>query len=346
MTLLPGWDSSEFVREAHRDLEFSSIIGFLACAGGELLKHLKPSHEKLFERLAVAFFLIAVFMELIAFPYGERNDELAREQANKQDFAISMLSNKAQEALGKAKKAAEDSDSAISKAAEAITKSQSAGMASGAALTLARGAREEADTFEKDIKSAKAQSGEAKTLASDAKALLSDVRTLAAQAQQRASEATAGVARISTPRSLINVPELASALEPFKDTEYAFSSVFQDSESIDLLKAIDSLLQQAGWKKVKGPGGFPAVNVYGKEDGFAVPIGFNVGVQASVDSSESLTALQSLSVEKLPPPVGAAAVLTIRLGLQILPQSTDNVKPVDVHSGTSKTVRIAVGKKP
>jgi len=170
----------------------------------------------------------------------------------------------------------------------------------------------------------------------------------AEEARERAAKAELELAKLKTPRSLIDIPQLTSDLGLFKGTEYAFSSVFQDSESMDLLKAIDSLLQQAGWKKVKGPGGFPAVNVYGKEDGFAVPIGFSSGVQASVDSSESLIALQSLSVEKLPPPVRAAAVLTLGLGSHISPQSPDNTRPVDVQSGSgaSKTVRIAVGKKP
>ena len=86
MTLLPGWDSSEFVREAHHVLEFASIIGFLLCAACELAKHLRSVREHLFERLAIGFFLMAVFIELLAFPYGERNDELATQQANKQGF--------------------------------------------------------------------------------------------------------------------------------------------------------------------------------------------------------------------------------------------------------------------
>src|SRR5579862_1858582 len=155
MTFLPGWDSSGFVRTAHRDLEFASIIGFVVCAGCELIKHLNPSQQKLFERLVIGTFLFAAFMELIAFPYGERNDELARQQSNKQDFAISQLSGKAQEALGKVTKAIDDSDSAVSKAATALGKSQSAEAVSGSALTLARGARQEADSLEQDIKDAK-----------------------------------------------------------------------------------------------------------------------------------------------------------------------------------------------
>jgi hypothetical protein len=189
MTFLPGWDSSEFVRTAHRDLEFASIIGFVVCAGCELIKHLNPSQEKLFERLVIGTFLFAAFMELIAFPYGERNDELARQQSNKQDFAISELSSQAQEALGKIKKAIDDSDSAVSKAAAALSKSQSAEAASGSALTLARSARQEADSFEKDIKDAKRD-------ASEAKALLADAQQLAATAKREAESVTREVSKV------------------------------------------------------------------------------------------------------------------------------------------------------
>ena len=124
------------------------------CAACELAKHLKLAREQLFERLAIAFFLTAVFIELVAFPYGERNDELATEQASKQDFAISMLSKQAQEALGKTKKALDDSNAAISKAGNALGKSRLAEEASRTALTIARGARQEADSFEAKILSA------------------------------------------------------------------------------------------------------------------------------------------------------------------------------------------------
>jgi len=180
MPFLPGWDSSEFVRTAHRDLEFTSIIGFVVCAGCELVKHLKPLREKLFERLVIGSFLFAAFMELVAFPYGERNDELARAQADKQDFAISELSTKAKDALGKAKKASDDSDLAVSKSADALGKSQSAEAVSRSAMSLARNTRKEADSFEKDITSAKKQ-------AADAESHLADALLKAASAEKEAA---------------------------------------------------------------------------------------------------------------------------------------------------------------
>jgi hypothetical protein len=105
--------------------------------------------------------VIAAFVEFIAFPYGERNDELAHIQATKQDFAISELSKEAQEADTKLKKALTDSNSAISKAADALSNSRSAETASGKALSLARGARKEADAFEREIELAKEEATKA-----------------------------------------------------------------------------------------------------------------------------------------------------------------------------------------
>jgi hypothetical protein len=334
---------------------FAGLV-VLAC-GGEFAASFtnwftggEESRKKRLEKCSTILLVAALSLELVCLV---KTNSLSGQ-------LIGSISDRAGEATTKAEKALSDSNTAITQSGTATSKAESAENASqravdksgraeasaSSAMTLARGARIEADSFEKDINSAKVQSGEAKGLATEAKTLLADAHRLAAEAQQRASEAAAGVSRISTPRSLTNVPELVAALEPFKGTEYVFASVFQDPDSMDLLKALDSALQKAGWTKVKGPGGFPAVNLYGKEDGFAVPIGFNVGVQASVDSSESLTALQSLSIERLPPPVKAAALLTIRLSAQISPQSPENVKLVDVKSGTSTIVRIAVGKKP
>jgi hypothetical protein len=143
VTFPPGWNSAEFVRVAHRDLEFISIVGFVVCAACEWIKHADPNHGKLIARLVVASFVIAAFVELIAFPYGERNDELARSQANKQDFAISELSAEAQEALGKTRKALDDSNTALAQAGAAVTKAASAVEDASSALTLASAARQE-----------------------------------------------------------------------------------------------------------------------------------------------------------------------------------------------------------
>jgi hypothetical protein len=209
-------------------------------------------------------------------------------------------------------------------------------------LNVARGARKEADSFEADIKAAKAQSGEAKALAGEAKGLLAEVRQLAADARQQASEATTGVNRLKTNRSLSNLSELSRKVKEFEKTEYMFSGVFADEESIQLLAQIDDALRHAGWQRTKAPHQFPALMIFGKDDDVHAVI--STGIQVSVDSSESLAALQPLPLEKLPQLVRAAVVLNIVLGSNVFPPSEP--KLVDVQSGTSKSIRIVIGKKP
>lgn len=254
-------------------------------------------------------------------------------------MVIGSLNDKAEEASKKSAQAVIDADAAIGKAKSAADESDSAKTESGKAKdvagkaeALASGARQEADTFEKRLGSAEHKADEAESHL--------------AEALWRATEATAALDKIRLPRSLTNIPELVSALEPFKDTEYTFSSVFQDGESIEFLKALDTVLQRAGWKRVKPPRGFPAINVYGNDVDLAITVGFNAGVQVSVDSSEPLTVLQSLPLEKLPQLVRAAVALNTSLSSHLSPQGNAEATQVDVQPGTSKTIRIAVGKKP
>lgn len=170
----------------------------------------------------------------------------------------------------------------------------------------------------------------------------------AANAEARTSETEVELARIKSPRSLTNIPKLIAALEPFKGTEYTFTTVFQDEESLYLLRAIHEALQEAGWKRDKSPGGFPAINIYGTQvPDFAVPIGFGTGIQVSVDSAESLASLQSHKINDLPPLIRAAVALNLGLSSSLSPAlaPVDN-KLVDVQLGTSPIIRIAVGKKP
>lgn len=241
MTFPPGWDSPEFVRDAHSILEFSSIIGFLACAGCEWAKHVWPS-KTTFEKWAVGLFIGAVLLELIGFPYSKRDDTLADNRARLQDEELRQ---------------------------------------------------------------------------------------------------------IKTPRSLLHTDELIFALKQFKDSEYTFSCVASESEAIDLLKQMDSLLHNAAWKRVPPPAGFPAINVYGKDQEFAVPVCLNDGILVSVDSDRPLPALQALTIGAWPMHVRAAVDFNLNLRENISPRNQKNVgEKVDVQQGTSATVRIAVGKKP
>jgi hypothetical protein len=122
--------------------------------------------------------------------------------------------------------------------------------------------------------------------------------------------------------------------------------VCADEESIQLLQELDRILQRAGWKRTKPPGGFPAINVFGGAVDVAVPVGPKTGIQISVDSSESLTVLQSLPLEKLPQYVRAGVALNLSLSSNLFPPQENSGKPVNVELGNSTIIRIAVGKKP
>jgi hypothetical protein len=147
------------------------------------------------------------------------------------------------------------------------------------------------------------------------------------------------------PRSLKISPEAMSALKAFKGTEYTFSSVFADEESVTLLKQLDSILLSAGWMRVKPPHAYPAINVYGKEQDFAVASGLSSGIKISVDSETSLGTLQATPVGQLPAPVGAAVALAMELTAGLAPPQ-DNGISANVQPGQSVTVRIEIGRKP
>jgi hypothetical protein len=113
------------------------------------------------------------------------------------------------------------------------------------------------------------------------------------------------------------------------------------------LKELDGVLMSAGWKRVKPPGGFPAINVFGKDVEFSVPVCISTGILVSVDSEQSVASLQALSLAAMPMYARAAITLNLNLPSHLSPSHADNVvKTVEVLSGTSKTVRLSVGKKP
>src|SRR5579883_412519 len=231
---------------------------------------------------------------------------------------IGNLRQLARDALHDANTAAIQSGTAVTKAGEAADASKKALDESGRAENVAERARSEADSFEKDIGAAK----------------------------REATSATVELNRIKSPRLLTEPSTMVAALRQFTGTEYAFPSVFQNSESLTLLQSIDSVLQLAEWKKVKGPPGFPAVNLYGKEDGFAVPIGFNVGIQISAEAAMDQSTALRLPLEQLPANIQAAAVLRTLLLSHLSPSATEqDVPKVYLKQGSSLTVSIAVGSK-
>jgi hypothetical protein len=149
-----------------------------------------------------------------------------------------------QELNRKAEKALADANGAIGKATAASDISGSAkaeaDIARGSAAeagALARGARQEADSFEKDILSAKRQATEAENHL--------------AQALQRAASAEAAVEveRLARAPRILNAAQqarIAAKLKPFANTPYELS-VNATPETANLLEAVDAILRAAGW---------------------------------------------------------------------------------------------------
>jgi hypothetical protein len=248
---------------------------------------------------------------------------LAEHKADAANTNSSTALSQATDALTKAGKAAES----LGKAEDEANKAQTA---SSSALTLARGARQEADSFEKDIVSAKKQ-------ASDAESHL-------AEALRQAADATAELNRLKSPRSLLHESDVVSALMPFKGTEYMFMSVFADEESITLLVQIDEVLQKAGWKRLWSTAPATYERIENIKDVGSLNAGLTTGIQISINSTEPLTSLQSRPLDKLPQVIKAAVLLNTAISSNLFPPQPE--MKVDVQPGTSGAIRITVGKKP
>jgi hypothetical protein len=124
---------------------------------------------------------------------------------------------------------------------DAITRSDNAKLAASGALTTARGARKEADSYEKDIVSAKEQAAEAESHL--------------AEAMKEAVAAKESLATFRAPRVISEADKKrwVERLAHFPDTPFDLV-VGSDSETIELLKTVQSILVAAKWKQIAAQG--------------------------------------------------------------------------------------------
>ncbi|MHB8216893.1 MAG: hypothetical protein ACYDDS_12525 [Candidatus Sulfotelmatobacter sp.] len=227
----------------------------------------------------------------------------------------------------------QSANSAAMASSLANTFSDKAVAASSNSLTLAKGARKEADSFEGDIKTAKQQ-------AVDAESHL-------AEALRQAADARKELDLLKTPRTLTDTSALVSALKPFKGTRYIFFGLFGDEESTLLLRQIDGVLQSAEWERVQPPSPFPpAFTISIGNISIAVSHRIDTGVKITVESTESVASLQSLPLDKSPPYIQAATALRGNLIPRIFPPQNGIADAIGVLSGNEPFVLITVGKKP
>jgi len=223
-TYLPDWNSLDSVRRAHSDLEAVALVFFALLVVFDLLAHLSSENktkETLLEKIALICFAVAVLAEIAAYPYGQRNDTLSEKVIGSLD--------------AKAKRALENASTALDKSGTALSNSKEAGIKSTDAIDTAGRAQKEADSFEKDIVSAK-------TLAAEAESHLADALQRAANAERELSELKAK----SAPRRLTPAQEqsIASQLslpsQPVDLLWYASSSE-GEHYGTDIFNAINNM---------------------------------------------------------------------------------------------------------
>jgi hypothetical protein len=120
-TLIPCWNSLDSVRRAHRDLGATALAFFALLVLFDVLAHLSKdeSRKALIEKIGLCFFAVAVFAEIVAYPYGQRNDALSGQM-------IISLDAQAHEAALNASRALADSGSALDAAARAKNEADAA----------------------------------------------------------------------------------------------------------------------------------------------------------------------------------------------------------------------------
>jgi hypothetical protein len=156
-------------------------------------------------------------------------------------------------------------------------------------------AKAKKDAFDASERAGRAEqgAGEANAKAEGFRLDIAKSNEAAAQAQAQvagavaeAAKANLELARIKTPRSLINAVGLSDSLKMFKGTEYIVVGCFQDQESMDFVVQLDAALTKAGWVRAKLPQQDMQVTL-NIAPGFAVPLTTRSGVDVGAQSLEA-----------------------------------------------------------
>jgi hypothetical protein len=208
----------------------------------------------------------------------------------------------------------------------------------------AKDALEKAQAAQRELAHAEADAAKAQAVASKALSTADKAESHLAEAMKRANELTEQLKRLTTPRSLPHSPQAIASLKPFNGTEYMFTEVCADTECVNLLRDIDSVLGLAGWKRIKSPHRFPGLVLWGEpKDDDGAGIDLEPGIKISIESQD--LDIDKRSIADLPQYIRAAVVLNLTLASNIVP--TENTgRPVEKQIGISTAVRIAVGRKP
>jgi len=229
------WEMAEYT---------SAALVALACFGeyvADFTNWFTDGARERKERLAKISTLVLIGSLALELVCLVRTNQLSGQIVGSLDERARAAGDRAQVALGESESAAANAGLAEARARLADASSKSANEQStraessaSSAMTLARGARQEADSFEKDIVSAKER---------------------AAEAERHLAEALAEARRVQTaldaykaPRTITDEQRLriVSALKPFPETPYELA-VDPLPEASAFVKIIDTLLRSAGW---------------------------------------------------------------------------------------------------
>ncbi len=293
------------------------------------------------EVTSVALVVVGIAGELFV---DWKSDDLQTRLRSANGSLVLKLEKSAGEAKDSAKAAATDATTAKGASADAVAES-------GTALNLAAGARKEADSLTREITAAKQQSADASAKAADAVSRLADAEQRLADSTQKEVAAEQALRDIKSPRSLVNTNALIANLKPFKGTKYALN-VFQDQESIEFTKALDSVLQAAGWVRNQPAGmriGITTIKVFGNGPTDGAEVCVETGVRVHVVSAKPLSELQATPPQQLPIDIQAGAALRTMLPASLLPQDAHNVgEAVEIEPPPAygSDLTICVGRKP
>ena len=214
------WNSLDSVRKIHSRLEFWAIVFFMLLVFADTLalryeeKH--PARSRRFAGIGLWVFGIAVLMELVAYPFGQRNDTLAEQANAQQQQSIAILQAEA----GDAKARIADAEARATTAEAQVATAKAASDAASA----------KAESFRLDIARANERAADAtQTAEADRLARIKMEQQLKARSlteeQQR---------------------RFVASIKPFAGTPYELA-VNPTPEPLHLVDQIDSVLHSAGW---------------------------------------------------------------------------------------------------
>ena len=178
--------------------------------------------------------------------YEWQTSKLEGDLEGANDQIVTQLGGDAQQLDSRLKSATEAATKAEDASTKAFDKADKANISASRSLAVARDARQEADTFENDIKTARKE-------ARDALANLADAKRLAEYAQKETTRITDTLAdRALSP---VQISDIATRLRPFAGQEFGMVAYWDSKESMGITNQIYQSLLSGGWQYLKPASG-------------------------------------------------------------------------------------------